>query len=111
APHVPGEPSRRLADLLDARRRLRADAGDARHGRGDQSYVVSSIAVIRLTVAVKSTLLHEQGGVMVTGGARFLVATMVLSMALFAGCAKRPATTAASAPAPTGAAAITAPSG
>ena len=48
---------------------------------------------------------------MVTGGIRFLVATLVVSTALFAGCAKRPATTAASAPAPTGAAAITAPSG
>ena len=48
---------------------------------------------------------------MVTGGVRFLVATLVLSTALFAGCAKRPATTAASAPAPTGTAATTAPSG
>jgi peptidoglycan-associated lipoprotein len=42
---------------------------------------------------------------MVTRGAQFLVATLVISTALFAGCAKRPATTAASAPAPTGAAA------
>jgi peptidoglycan-associated lipoprotein len=46
---------------------------------------------------------------MVTGGVRFLVATLVVSTALFAGCAKRPATTAASAPAPTGTAATTPP--
>jgi peptidoglycan-associated lipoprotein len=48
---------------------------------------------------------------MVTGGSRFLVATLVLSTALFAGCAKRPATTAASAPAPTGTAATTGATG
>ena len=42
---------------------------------------------------------------MVTGGFRFLVATLVVGTALFAGCAKRPATTAVSAPAPTGTAA------
>jgi peptidoglycan-associated lipoprotein len=48
---------------------------------------------------------------MVTGGSRFLVATLVISTALFAGCAKRPATTAASAPAPTGTAATTGATG
>jgi peptidoglycan-associated lipoprotein len=47
---------------------------------------------------------------MVTRGSRFLVATLVISTAFAAGCAKRPATTAASAPAPTGAAATTTPS-
>jgi len=44
---------------------------------------------------------------MVTRGSQFLVATLVIATALFAGCAKRPATTAASAPAPTGTAATT----
>jgi peptidoglycan-associated lipoprotein len=48
---------------------------------------------------------------MVTRGSRFLVATLVISTALFAGCAKRPATTAASAPAPTGTAATTGSTG
>jgi len=48
---------------------------------------------------------------MVTSGSRFLVATLVVSTALLVGCAKRPATTAASAPAPTGTAATTAPTG
>jgi peptidoglycan-associated lipoprotein len=48
---------------------------------------------------------------MVTGGSRFLVATLVVSTALFVGCAKRPATTAASAPAPTGTAATTGATG
>ena len=45
---------------------------------------------------------------MVTRGSRLIVATLVIGTAFFAGCAKRPATTAASAPAPTGAAATTA---
>jgi peptidoglycan-associated lipoprotein len=44
---------------------------------------------------------------MVSRGSQFIVATLVIGTALFAGCAKRPATTAASAPAPTGAAATT----
>jgi peptidoglycan-associated lipoprotein len=44
---------------------------------------------------------------MVSRGSQVIVATRVLGTALFAGCAKRPATTAASAPAPTGAAATT----
>jgi peptidoglycan-associated lipoprotein len=48
---------------------------------------------------------------MVTRGSRFLVATLVISTALFAGCAKRPATTAASAPAPIGTAATTGSTG
>ena len=48
---------------------------------------------------------------MVTRGAQFLVATLVIGTALFAGCAKRPATTAASAPAPTGTAATTGSTG
>jgi peptidoglycan-associated lipoprotein len=48
-----------------------------------------------------------KGGVMVTRGFRFFVVSAVISAALFAGCAKRPATTAASAPAPTGTAATT----
>jgi peptidoglycan-associated lipoprotein len=44
---------------------------------------------------------------MVRRGSQLSVATLVIGTALFAGCAKRPATTAASAPAPTGAAATT----
>jgi peptidoglycan-associated lipoprotein len=44
---------------------------------------------------------------MVRRGSQLIVATLVIGTALFAGCAKRPATTAASAPAPTGAAATT----
>jgi peptidoglycan-associated lipoprotein len=39
---------------------------------------------------------------MVTRGSQLIVATLVIGTALFVGCAKRPATTAASAPAPTG---------
>ena len=45
---------------------------------------------------------------MVTRGFQFIALSLVISTALVAGCAKRPATTAASAPAPTGAAATTA---
>ncbi len=48
---------------------------------------------------------------MVTRGAKFLVTTLVIGTALFAGCAKRPATTAASAPAPTGTAVTTGTTG
>ena len=48
---------------------------------------------------------------MVTRGSHFIVATLVIGTALFAGCAKRPATTAASAPAPTGTAATTGTTG
>jgi len=44
---------------------------------------------------------------MVTRGFKFTVVSLVISAAFFAGCAKRPATTAASAPAPTGTAATT----
>ena len=44
---------------------------------------------------------------MVTRGFQFIAFSLVISTALVAGCAKRPATTAASAPAPTGAAATT----
>jgi peptidoglycan-associated lipoprotein len=39
---------------------------------------------------------------MVTRGSTLIVASLLIGTALFAGCAKRPATTAASAPAPTG---------
>jgi peptidoglycan-associated lipoprotein len=45
---------------------------------------------------------------MVTRGFQSIALSLVISTALVAGCAKRPATTAASAPAPTGAAATTA---
>jgi len=48
---------------------------------------------------------------MVTRGFQFIAISLVLSTALIAGCAKRPATTAASAPAPTGAAATTGSTG
>ncbi len=48
---------------------------------------------------------------MVTRASQLIVATLVIGTALFAGCAKRPATTAASAPAPTGTAATTGPTG
>lgn len=48
---------------------------------------------------------------MVSRGSQFIVATLVIGTALFAGCAKRPATTAASAPAPTGTAATTGATG
>ena len=48
---------------------------------------------------------------MVTRGTQLIVATLVLGTAFFAGCAKRPATTAAAAPAPTGAATSTASTG
>jgi peptidoglycan-associated lipoprotein len=48
---------------------------------------------------------------MVTRGFKFIVVTVVISAALIAGCAKRPATTAASAPAPTGKAATTGSTG
>jgi peptidoglycan-associated lipoprotein len=48
---------------------------------------------------------------MVTRGSQLIVATLVIGTALFAGCAKRPATTAASAPAPTGTAATTGSTG
>ena len=48
---------------------------------------------------------------MVTRGSQLIVATLVIGTALFAGCAKRPATTAASAPAPTGTAATTGATG
>jgi peptidoglycan-associated lipoprotein len=44
---------------------------------------------------------------MVTRGFQFIALSLVISTALVAGCAKRPATTAASAPAPTGATATT----
>jgi peptidoglycan-associated lipoprotein len=44
---------------------------------------------------------------MVTRGSQFLITALVISTVLVAGCAKRPATTAASAPAPTGTAATT----
>jgi peptidoglycan-associated lipoprotein len=44
---------------------------------------------------------------MVTRGFQSIALSLVISTALVAGCAKRPATTAASAPAPTGAAATT----
>jgi peptidoglycan-associated lipoprotein len=44
---------------------------------------------------------------MVTRGSQLIVATLVIGTACFAGCAKRPATTAAAAPAPTGAAVTT----
>jgi peptidoglycan-associated lipoprotein len=48
---------------------------------------------------------------MVTRASQLIVATLVIGTALFAGCAKRPATTAASAPAPTGTAATTGTTG
>ena len=48
---------------------------------------------------------------MVTRASQLVVATLVIGTALFAGCAKRPATTAASAPAPTGTAATTSGTG
>jgi peptidoglycan-associated lipoprotein len=48
---------------------------------------------------------------MVTRASQIMVATLVIGTALFAGCAKRPATTAASAPAPTGTAATTGSTG
>ena len=48
---------------------------------------------------------------MVTRGSQLIVATLVIGTAVFAGCAKRPATTAAAAPAPTGAATSTTSSG
>ena len=48
---------------------------------------------------------------MVTRGSNLIVMSLVISTALIAGCAKRPATTAASAPAPTGTAATTGSTG
>jgi peptidoglycan-associated lipoprotein len=48
---------------------------------------------------------------MVTRGSQLIVATLVIGTALVAGCAKRPATTAAAAPAPTGAATATGSTG
>ena len=48
---------------------------------------------------------------MVTRGSKLIVMSLVISTALIAGCAKRPATTAASAPAPTGTAATTGSTG
>jgi peptidoglycan-associated lipoprotein len=48
---------------------------------------------------------------MVTRGSQLIVASLVISTALVAGCAKRPATTQASAPAPTGTAATTGTTG
>jgi len=44
---------------------------------------------------------------MVTRSKQLIVVSLVIGLAAFAGCAKRPATTAASAPAPTGAATTT----
>jgi peptidoglycan-associated lipoprotein len=46
---------------------------------------------------------------MATRGSQLIVVSLVIGTALFAGCAKRPATTQASAPAPTGTAATTGP--
>ena len=48
---------------------------------------------------------------MVTRGSQLIVAILVIGTALVVGCAKRPATTAASAPAPTGTAATTGATG
>ena len=48
---------------------------------------------------------------MVTRAFKLIALSLVISTALFAGCAKRPATTAASAPAPTGTAATTGSTG
>jgi peptidoglycan-associated lipoprotein len=48
---------------------------------------------------------------MATRGSQLIVVSLVIGTALFAGCAKRPATTQASAPAPTGTAATTGPTG
>ena len=48
---------------------------------------------------------------MVTRGLNLIALSLVISTALIAGCAKRPATTAASAPAPTGTAATTGSTG
>jgi peptidoglycan-associated lipoprotein len=48
---------------------------------------------------------------MVTRASQLIVVSLVISAALLAGCAKRPATTAASAPAPSGTAATSGPTG
>ncbi len=108
---VPDEPARRAGRSSRCsatdRRRLRSRADRRKH----QSFVVASTAVIGLAVAVKPTLRVRKGGVMVTRGSHLLVATLVIGTALFAGCAKRPATTAAAAPAPTGAATATGSTG
>jgi peptidoglycan-associated lipoprotein len=48
---------------------------------------------------------------MVTRGSKFIVVSLVISAAVLAGCAKRPATATASVPAPTGTAATTGTTG
>ena len=100
---LPVQPQRPLADLRDARGRNRAGGDHHRHRRGDKPLVVAAAAVIQFQAFKSGT--HQQsskGGVMVTRGS-FLVVTSLLVVAVVGnGCAKRPATTQAAAPAPTG---------
>src|SRR5207247_3549055 len=105
------ESYRRLPDLLDARRRIGADCRDTRQQRSEQSFVVAAVAVIGLARRCETQFVVRKGGVMVTRGSKLIAMSLVISTALIAGCAKRPATTAASAPAQIGTAATTGSTG
>src|SRR5206468_313608 len=92
--------ARGLADLRDARGRLRAGADHARHRRADKSVVVAKIAMIGWPEPPSREA--TKGGLMRTRGAHVMVVSLLTLAAVLAGCAKRPATaTVAQVPAPT----------
>jgi peptidoglycan-associated lipoprotein len=70
--------------------------------------VVAQTAVIRWPKFIVERSESGKGGIMSTRRSHVTVASLLVVAALLAGCAKRPATTQASAPAPTGAVGTTA---
>src|SRR5207244_3011708 len=108
SPRVPVEPARAMAGVRDdARRRgARADHPNAR--RAHKSFLVPAAAVIGCFSASERVINELKGGVMVTRGLT-LTMSLVLSALVIAACAKQPATTSVSAPAPTTPPAVAAP--
>jgi peptidoglycan-associated lipoprotein len=70
--------------------------------------MVTAAAMIRLDAAI-GTLSAAKGGIMVTRSLHLVLASGLILSVVLAGCAKRPATTQAQAPAPSGAVSSTGP--
>src|SRR2546426_2914551 len=108
ASRVPVEPSRRVPAVRDARGWIvGGDRGHPRLDGSDKSLLVAATAVIGLAPRGLPSVHHGQGGIMFTRGRIGSVVALLVLVVVMVGCAKRPATIAASAPAPTGAAGAT----
>src|SRR5262249_27081033 len=109
---VPVESSGRVQSVRGARGRvIGGDCHHARLDRVDKSLLVAATAVIRLQRRELPSVHHGQGGIMFTRRRIGSVVALLVLVVVMASCAKRPATIAASAPAPTGVAGATGPSG